>query len=130
MSYLQWEHHWWCSVKKGVLPNFPNFPGKHLWWSLFLIKLIFFKGDTPTQVFSCGICEIFKNTYFEDHLPTTAFIRYLMWTTYERSLLLVSLLRCFPLWFCEISKNTFFTVQLRWLFLGVSVSRHKNPFST
>ena len=22
---------------------------------------------------SCEICEIFKNTYFEEHLPTTAF---------------------------------------------------------
>ena len=27
---------------------------------------------TPTQVFSCEICEIFKNTYFEEHLRTTA----------------------------------------------------------
>ena len=27
------------SVKKGVLKNFANFTGKHLWWSLFLIKL-------------------------------------------------------------------------------------------
>ena len=28
-----------CSVKKGVLKKFGNFPGKHLCWSLFLIKL-------------------------------------------------------------------------------------------
>ena len=28
-----------CSVKKGVLKNFANFLGKHLYWSLFLIKL-------------------------------------------------------------------------------------------
>ena len=27
------------SVKRGVLKNFPNFTGKHLCWSLFLIKL-------------------------------------------------------------------------------------------
>ena len=26
----------------------------------------------PTQVFSCEICKIFKNAYFEAHLPTTA----------------------------------------------------------
>ena len=25
-------------------------------------------------MFSCKICEIFKNTYFEEHLPTDAFI--------------------------------------------------------
>ena len=28
--------------------------------------------QTPTQVFSCEYCEIFKNTYFEEHLQTTA----------------------------------------------------------
>ena len=28
-----------CSVKKGVLKKFGNFTGKHLCWSLFLIKL-------------------------------------------------------------------------------------------
>ena len=28
-----------CSVKIGVLKNFSNFTGKHLYWSLFLIKL-------------------------------------------------------------------------------------------
>ena len=26
---------------------------------------------SPTRVFSCGICEIFKNTYFNEHLQTT-----------------------------------------------------------
>ena len=28
--------------------------------------------ETPTQVLSREICEIFKNTYFEEHLRTTA----------------------------------------------------------
>ena len=28
--------------------------------------------ETTTQVFSCEYCEIFKNTYFEKHLPTDA----------------------------------------------------------
>ena len=32
--------------KIGVLKNFANFIGKHLCWSLFLIK---FKKKTPTQ---------------------------------------------------------------------------------
>ena len=31
-----------------------------------------FLRKTPTQVLSCKICEIFKNTYFEEHLRTTA----------------------------------------------------------
>ena len=33
---------------------------------------IFIKKETPTQVFSCEHCEIFKNTYSEVHLRTTA----------------------------------------------------------
>ena len=28
--------------------------------------------ETPTQVFSCEYYEIFKNTYFEEHLRTAA----------------------------------------------------------
>ena len=41
--------HWGCSIKKGVLKNYTNFTGKHLSWSLFLIKL---------------------HTCFEEHLRT------------------------------------------------------------
>ena len=54
-----------CSIKKGILINFANFTGKHLYWSLFLIKLHAFWC-------SCEICKIFKNTSFEEHLRTTA----------------------------------------------------------
>ena len=56
-------------LKIGVLKKFANFTGKQLPWNFFLIKLkvlspatLFEK--TPTQVFSCEICEIFKNTLF------------------------------------------------------------------
>ena len=28
--------------------------------------------ETPTRVFSCEYCKNFKNTYFEEHLRTTA----------------------------------------------------------
>ena len=28
--------------------------------------------ETPAHVFSCEYCKIFKNTYFEEHLRTTA----------------------------------------------------------
>ena len=50
---------------------------KHLCRSPFLNKLqawglqLHLK-DAPTQVFSGEICEIFRNTYFEEHLRTTA----------------------------------------------------------
>ena len=35
------------------------------------------RWETPTQMFSCEICKVFKNTYFEEHLQMTAseFIR-------------------------------------------------------
>ena len=32
----------------------------------------YIKKDTLTQVFSCEICEIFKYTYFEELIRTTA----------------------------------------------------------
>ena len=32
------SRHRWCSVEKGVPKNFANFTGKHLRWSLFVIK--------------------------------------------------------------------------------------------
>ena len=37
----------------------------------YSVKKVFLK-ETPTQVFSCQICEIFKNTYSEEHLRATA----------------------------------------------------------
>ena len=53
--------------KIGVIKNFANFTGKHLRWSLFLNKLQaclqLFKKETPAQVFSCEICEIFKDIF-------------------------------------------------------------------
>ena len=33
--------------------------------------MITFKNKTSTQVFSCKICEIFENIYFEEHLQIT-----------------------------------------------------------
>ena len=32
----------------------------------------FIKNETPTQVFSCEYFEIFKNTYFQEHLERAA----------------------------------------------------------
>ena len=57
-----------CSVKKGVLKNFTKFPGKHLYQSLFFNKV----EETLSQVFSCQICEISKNTNFYRTYPVAA----------------------------------------------------------
>ena len=53
--------------KKAVLKNSAIFTGKHLRWSLFLMKLQAFspatllKRDSSTGFFSCEFCETFKN---------------------------------------------------------------------
>ena len=59
-----------CSVKKSVLRNFAKFIGKHLCQRLAACNFI--KKGTVAQVFSCEFCEIFKNTYFTEHVWTTA----------------------------------------------------------
>ena len=75
--------------KKGVFKNFANFRGKHLCWSRFWKKqplevfcrkvvLKIFQGKHFVGVSlikfvkTCKICDIFKSTYFEEHLQTTA----------------------------------------------------------
>ena len=53
--------------------------GKHLCWSLYLIRLqalslqVFLKKETPTQVLLCEVCETSKNIYFEEHLQNDFF---------------------------------------------------------
>ena len=56
--------------KIGILKNYAIFIGKHLCWSLFLLKRLFQK-ETPTKVFSCEYCKIFKNTFFTENLRKT-----------------------------------------------------------
>ena len=59
-----------CSVGEGVLRNFL---GKHLCQSLFFNKVSGLrKKETLTRAFSCEFSEIFKNTFFTEHLWTTA----------------------------------------------------------
>ena len=54
--------------KIGVLKSFANSTGKHLRWSLFLLRLTtLLTGDSSTGVFPIN----FKITYFEEHLQTT-----------------------------------------------------------
>ena len=53
-----------CSEGEGPLKNFTKFIGKHLCQSLFFSKV-------AAQSFSYQFCEIFKNTFSTEHLPTT-----------------------------------------------------------
>ena len=57
-----------CSTIKGVLRNFAKLTGKHLCQSLFLNK-----KETLAQMFSSEFCKISKNTFFKEHLRTTAY---------------------------------------------------------
>ena len=58
--------------KINGLKKFAIFTGKHPYWSLFLIKLQVFNPatslETPTWVSACEYCEIFKNTFFIEHV--------------------------------------------------------------
>ena len=57
-----------CFIIKDVFKKFAIFTRKHLYRIPSLLCWMW----TSTQVFSCEYCEIFKNTYIEEHLPTTA----------------------------------------------------------
>ena len=51
-----------------------------------LIKFVkTFIKETPTQVFSCEICKMFKNTYFEEHQQASVFNKVAGFAKYLRT---------------------------------------------
>ena len=65
--------------KKAVLRNFAKFTGKHLCQGPLFNKVaglipatLLINNETLAQVFSCEFCEMFKNTFFTEHLWVTA----------------------------------------------------------
>ena len=66
-----------------LLENFAMFTGKQLRWSLFFNKVTglpewrppTYWKETPTQVFSYEYWEIFKNTFFIEHLQWLLLIK-------------------------------------------------------
>ena len=98
--------------KIGVLKNFANCTAKHLSWSLFLTKFFTdFIKNTPTQMLSCAICKIFKNTFFYRTPQVSA--------TVERD----SNTGVLPLEFAKFFRTLFLVEQLRWLLLNGHLSR-------
>ena len=97
-----------CSSKSVFLKIFT---GKHLCWSLFLVKFLtnFIKG-TPTQVFSCEIWKNYKNTFSTEHLQ---------WLLLSKE---TSAQVCLPVKFTKFLRTPFFTEHLRWLLLNGSFS--------
>ena len=61
-----------CSVKKVVLKNFADFTGKHLCWSLFLIKLYApgncIKKKLQYRCFPEKSAKFLRTTFFTEHL--------------------------------------------------------------
>ena len=39
---------------------------------MMFLKLQFYQKEAPTLMFSCEYCEMFKKTYFEEHLRPVA----------------------------------------------------------
>ena len=70
LTFSYRSSHQRCSIIKGVFGKFAKFTGKHLCQSL-----LFNKKQTLAQVFSCKFCEIFKKTFFTEHLWTTAYVQ-------------------------------------------------------
>ena len=54
-------------IEQGVLKGFTKFTGKHLCQAPSFIK-----KEILAQVFSCEFCKFFTNTFFTEHLWTTA----------------------------------------------------------
>ena len=54
---------------------------EHLWWLLLTCAGVSFEyetTETPAQVFPVNFYEIFKNTYFVEHLGTVSSETYVM----------------------------------------------------
>ena len=73
-----------CSIKNPGLKNFAKLTGKHLYPSLFFNKVCFnkvsfIKKQILVQVFSYEFCQISENTFFKEHLWTTASVRWHSW---------------------------------------------------
>ena len=86
--YVFKNSHGSCSVKKGALKDFPNLKGKHLRWSLFLIKFKqLYLQETQRKWFPVkyvtffripilkNVCQrlllYFDNAYINEALSTT-----------------------------------------------------------
>ena len=69
---------WQMFFKIGSLRHFATFTWKRMCWVLFLIKLQVWRSATfskrdPTSGFSCGYCQIFKSSFFNEIIFCTRF---------------------------------------------------------
>ena len=69
-----------CSVKKGVLRNFPKFTGKHLCQSLFFIKVAGLRPATLLKKRLWHRCFSVNFVNFQKHLFYSTPPCYCFWT--------------------------------------------------
>ena len=79
-SYIIWKQPFANVLHLRVLKNFAKFTRKHMCRNV-LIRLLdvgqqLYQKETPAQLSSREFCETFKNTFFTDHLWTTASVLY------------------------------------------------------
>ena len=74
--------------KKGVIKIFAIFTGKHLCWSLFLLKCNFIKKRLEHRCFPVNITKFLRtHTYFEENLRTAIpFLHLLFLSEYSSKL--------------------------------------------
>ena len=92
-SYYSRSSHWRCFMKKAVLKHFTIYTGRHLHWSLFLIKLQGFspatllKRDSNCSCFPVNIVKFWRTLVLknirERLLPTTPPIFLRQWLTLQ-----------------------------------------------
>ena len=71
----------------------------------------FTKNKTPTQVFLCKYCEIFKKIYFEEHLRTTASVLNGFFRAYLLLLFNIYYIFITNFYFTFVSSNTFISLS-------------------
>ena len=62
-------------VKFSQVPQEDTCVEISFWLSYRPTSIPLYWNKTPTQVFFCELCEIFKNTYFEEYLPKNDVLR-------------------------------------------------------
>ena len=107
--------------KLVVLKNFANLTGKHLFSSLFLIKLQVLRTTTLLKWDYCEIWEIFRNILFLWTSPVAASDSFKFPTcNFNKKEILAEI---FFFEFCEIFKNIFWQNTSGWLLLKFRSSR-------
>ena len=108
--------------ERGVLKNFSKLTGKHKKQSSGgvlskdLLKNFAKFTETPTQLFSWEFCELFKITYFIEHLRTACSEMPVRGSLFSRFRFLQNLMAWRPLIVLERDSSTGISLWILWSF--------------